>query len=117
MLYILLSGVVSLRTMSSAAVGAISSTRDVTLNPQMEEEELKNNKNNEVEGETGQLPHGDDDQGDDELEEEDDAELKFGKEFDLGPQFSLKEQLEKDKVRFFFILFCKVGLNKTWIVS
>ncbi|KAB1213465.1 Rho GDP-dissociation inhibitor 1 [Morella rubra] len=83
--------------MSSAAVGAISSTRDVTLNPQMEEEELKNNKNNEVEGETGQLPHGDDDQGDDELEEEDDAELKFGKEFDLGPQFSLKEQLEKDK--------------------
>jgi hypothetical protein len=32
-------------------------------------------------------------------------------ELDLGPQFSLKEQLEKDKVRFFFsngfwILFC-----------
>ena len=33
-----------------------------------------------------------------EHEEEDDAKLKSDKELDLGPQFSLKEQLEKDKV-------------------
>ncbi|KAF5452082.1 hypothetical protein F2P56_027116 [Juglans regia] len=87
----------------SAAVGAMSTTKDVKFNCQMEEEELKNNKNNNVGGEPGKLPHSDDGHADngindgDELEEENDAQMKSEKELDLGPQVSLKEQLEKDK--------------------
>ncbi|XP_075655702.1 rho GDP-dissociation inhibitor 1-like [Castanea sativa] len=87
----------------SAAVGAaISATKDVTFNPQMEEEELMNKKNNMVGGEPSRLPNSDnghenDHEDDDEPEEEDDVKLKSNKELDLGPQFSLKEQLEKDK--------------------
>ena len=93
----------------SAAVGAaISATKDVTFNPQMQEEELRTNKNNKVGGEPSRLPHSDDGHGndhedDDEPEEEDDAKLKSNKELDLGPQFSLKEQLEKDKVYMIFL--------------
>jgi Rho GDP-dissociation inhibitor len=100
-------GVFSLRTMS-AAVGAISATKDVAFNPQMEEEELKNNRNSKAGDEvpSHELPHTEDDDGhedddddDDELEEEHAAKLiKSEKELDLGPQVSLKEQLEKDKV-------------------
>lgn len=88
----------------SAAVGAISTPKDDNFNCQMEEEELKNNKNNNVGGEPGKLPHSDDGHADndindgDELEEENDAQMKSEKELDLGPQVSLKEQLEKDKV-------------------
>lgn len=83
----------------SAAVGAISATKDVSFNPQMEEEELKNNKNNKVGAEPShELPHTDDGREDDELEEEIATKLiKSEKELDLGPQLSLKEQLEKDK--------------------
>lgn len=89
----------------SAAVGAaISATKDVTFNPQMEEEEeLMNNKKNKVGGEPSRLPNSDNGYENDhedyaDPEEEDDAKLKSNKELDLGPQFSLKEQLEKDKV-------------------
>ena len=91
----------------SAAVGAISATKDVAFNLQMEEEELKNNKNSKAGDEvpSHELPHTeddgheDDDDDDDELEEEHAAKLiKSEKELDLGPQVSLKEQLEKDKV-------------------
>lgn len=87
----------------SAVVGTFTATKDVTFNPQMEEEELKSNKNNNVGGEPVQVPHSDDDHDDidnddDEVEEENEAKLKSEKELDLGPQVSLKEQLEKDKV-------------------
>lgn len=74
------------------------------FNCQMEEEELKTNKNSNVGGEPGELPHRDyvpednDINDGDEQGEEDDAQLKSEKELDLGPQVSLKEQLEKDKV-------------------
>ncbi|KAI9070542.1 hypothetical protein K1719_047495 [Acacia pycnantha] len=67
----------------SAAVGAVSATKDVTFNPHLEEE-LKNNEAHDTETET-------------EAEEEDDSKLESDRELDLGPQFSLKEQLEKDK--------------------
>ncbi|CAB4263080.1 unnamed protein product [Prunus armeniaca] len=91
----------------SAAVGAISATKDVTFSSQREEEELVKNddmKNTAALGDDqpslSQLPVGDDhnaEEGD--LDEEDDevAALKSEKELVLGPQFSLKEQLEKDK--------------------
>ncbi|KAH0992467.1 hypothetical protein GBA52_003950 [Prunus armeniaca] len=91
----------------SAAVGAISATKDVTFSSQREEEELVKNddmKNTAALGDDqpslSQLPEGDDhnaEEGD--LDEEDDevAALKSEKELVLGPQFSLKEQLEKDK--------------------
>jgi Rho GDP-dissociation inhibitor len=90
----------------SAAVGAISATKDVSFNPQMEEEELiKNNKNSKSTGAepSHEFPHTDggheDDDDDDEKEEEHVTKLiKSEKELDLGPQISLKEQLEKDKV-------------------
>jgi len=86
----------------SAAVGAISATKDVTFNPQVEEEELKNNENNNGVAEPSQLlasDNGREDDGEDndELDEEQDAKLKLEEELDLGPQVSLKEQLEKDK--------------------
>lgn len=92
----------------SAAVGAISATKDVTFSSQREEEELVKNddmKNTAALGDDqpslSQLPEGDEhnaEEGD--LDEEDDeaAALKSEKELVLGPQFSLKEQLEKDKV-------------------
>ena len=110
----------------SAAVGAaISATKDVTFNPQMEEEELMNNKNNKVGGEPSRLPNSDDGhendhEVDDEPEEEEDAKLKSNKELDLGPQFSLKEQLEKDKVYmifpfFSFFHFSFLSFNFAWL--
>ena len=107
----------------SAAVGAaISATKDVTFNPQMEEAELMNNKNNKVGGEPSRLPNSDDGhendhEVDDEPEEEEDAKLKSNKELDLGPQFSLKEQLEKDKVYmiFLFFLFSFLSFNFAWL--
>lgn len=73
----------------SATVGAVSSTtKDVSFNPHLEEEELKN-----------QLPYNSDDAEETEPEEYDDSNrLESDRELDLGPQFSLKEQLEKDKV-------------------
>ncbi|BFG15571.1 hypothetical protein CerSpe_018440 [Prunus speciosa] len=90
-----------------AAVGAISATKDVTFSSQTEEEELVKNddmKNKAALGDDqpslSQLPEGDDhnaEEGD--LDEEDDevAALKSEKKLVLGPQFSPKEQLDKDK--------------------
>ncbi|XP_057421740.1 rho GDP-dissociation inhibitor 1-like [Lotus japonicus] len=74
----------------SAAVGAVSTTKDVTFNAHLEEE-LKNKGINKVDEEQDQLLYNDAAE-ETELEEED-SKL----ELDLGPQFSLKEQLEKDK--------------------
>ncbi|KAJ1407331.1 Rho protein GDP-dissociation inhibitor [Sesbania bispinosa] len=70
----------------SAAVGAVSTTKDVPFNVHLEEE-LKNKGTNKVDGVNY------DDAEETEPEEEEDSKL----ELDLGPQFSLKEQLEKDK--------------------
>ncbi|KAJ7957297.1 rho GDP-dissociation inhibitor 1-like [Quillaja saponaria] len=82
----------------SAAVGAVSATKDVTFNSQLEEE-LKNKSMDKVgvDGETNKLPYLDDNDDQHEPEEDDDSRLESDKELDLGPQFSLKEQLEKDK--------------------
>ncbi|XP_061363771.1 rho GDP-dissociation inhibitor 1-like [Gastrolobium bilobum] len=80
----------------SAAVGSVSANKDVPFNAQIEEE-LKNKGTNKVHGEPDQLPHSDGanyhDTEETEPEEEEDSKL----ELDLGPQYSLKEHLEKDK--------------------
>ncbi|KAK9288876.1 hypothetical protein L1049_017342 [Liquidambar formosana] len=85
----------------SALVGAFSTSKNITFDPEMEKEEQKNN-NNHAGGEASQLSCGDEvdkneDDGHDDEEEEDAVNLKSDKELELGPQFSLKEQLEKDK--------------------
>ncbi|OIW18030.1 hypothetical protein TanjilG_07614 [Lupinus angustifolius] len=86
----------------SAAVGAVSATKDVTFNAHLEEE-LKNNGTDKVSNQQDQGPHSDganyDEEAAEETEPEEDEECKLesDKELDLGPQFSLKEQLEKDK--------------------
>ncbi|XP_020229845.1 rho GDP-dissociation inhibitor 1 [Cajanus cajan] len=69
---------------------AVSATKDVPFNL---EEELKNKGTNKVVGETNQVSYNDDAEGT-ESEGEEDPKLEL---LDLGPQFSLKEQLEKDK--------------------
>lgn len=91
----------------SAVVGAFSASNDITFNSEMEKDEQKiNHKHASLEA--SQLPRGNeqkkeedifghDDGVDAEEEEDDDDKLKSDKELDLGPQFSLKEQLEKDK--------------------
>jgi Rho GDP-dissociation inhibitor len=77
-----------------SAVGAMSNkTKDVSFNVHLEEEH-KNKGTNKVSDENY------DDVEQIELDEDEEEEPKL--ELDLGPQFSLKEQLEKDKVRFFF---------------
>ncbi|MBA0764612.1 hypothetical protein Gotri_013943, partial [Gossypium trilobum] len=93
--------------MSSAAVGTFSASKQIGFNKNEtkagEEEELRDEKNkkfiddNDEEAiNNGGEPH--DDQHDEEEEDDDDdAKLKSEKELDLGPQVSLKEQLEKDK--------------------
>lgn len=68
----------------SAMVGSLS-TKDVKFNPR--DEEIDRTMN-EREGE------------EEIIEEDEDDKLKPEREMDLGPQFSLKEQLEKDKVVF-----------------
>uniref|UniRef100_A0A5B7B582 Rho GDP-dissociation inhibitor 1-like n=1 Tax=Davidia involucrata TaxID=16924 RepID=A0A5B7B582_DAVIN len=77
-----------------AVVGAISASKDnITFSSEMEKEEQKkkkknNNANDEENGKNSD---------NEEEEEEDGTKLKSDKELDLGPQYSLKEQLEKDK--------------------
>ncbi|CAJ2677548.1 unnamed protein product [Trifolium pratense] len=71
-----------------AAVGAMSKTKDVSFNVHLEEEN-KNKGTNKVGDENY------DDVEQIELDEDEEEEHKL--ELDLGPQFSLKEQLEKDK--------------------
>lgn len=88
----------------SAAVGAISAANEVTFNSQTNEaEQLKdNNKNNKLIaggepdklGNSDSVHHDDGDKNIDCGDDDPDDESKLH----LGPQFSLKEQLEKDKV-------------------
>ncbi|XP_038877932.1 rho GDP-dissociation inhibitor 1-like [Benincasa hispida] len=66
----------------SAVVDSLS-TKDVKFNPQIGEEELGRTMNNREEEEI--------------IEEDEENKLKLDRGMDLGPQFSLKEQLEKDK--------------------
>ncbi|KAL3003356.1 hypothetical protein AAZX31_08G103000 [Glycine max] len=72
---------------------AVSATKDVPFNAHLEED-IKNKEINKVVnvGEADQIPYNDDAEGTD-SEAEEDPKL----ELDLGPQCSLKEQLEKDK--------------------
>ncbi|KAK7359352.1 hypothetical protein VNO77_01307 [Canavalia gladiata] len=70
---------------------AVSTTNDVPFNAHLEQE-LKNKGTNKVVGESHRLPYGD---GAEETEPEEEEEPML--KLDLGPQFSLKEQLEKDK--------------------
>ena len=78
----------------SAAVGAVSSsTKEVSFNTHLEEEL----KNKGVNSDGANTDHTEET----ETEDDDDSKLETDRELDLGPQFSLKEQLEKDKVRFF----------------
>ncbi|XP_050894070.1 rho GDP-dissociation inhibitor 1 isoform X4 [Lathyrus oleraceus] len=72
----------------SAALGAVSATKDVSFNVHLEEEH-KNKGTNKVDGANY------DDVEEIVLDEDEEEEHKV--ELDLGPQFSLKEQLEKDK--------------------
>lgn len=77
----------------SALVGSIS--KDITFNPVMEKEENKNTEPTHDDPEKTE--------GEDHEDEEEDEDTKHKKalekqELELGPQFSLKEQLEKDKV-------------------
>ncbi|XP_022734531.1 rho GDP-dissociation inhibitor 1-like [Durio zibethinus] len=90
----------------SAAVGTFSASKEIGFNKnETKNEELRenNNKNkkfvDEAENKGHHEDHGDDDDDHNESkhDEEDDAKLNSEKELDLGPQFSLKEQLEKDK--------------------
>lgn len=70
----------------STVVGSLS-TKDIKFNPQVGEEELGRTLNDREE-EKEEIVDGDNE----------DDKLKLEREMDLGPQFSLKEQLEKDKV-------------------
>jgi len=78
----------------SAAVGAVSTTKDVSFNAHLEEEH-KNKGTNKVDVNYDDA---------EEIVADEDEEEEPKLELDLGPQFSLKEQLEKDKVSFFFFL-------------
>ncbi|XP_048333705.2 rho GDP-dissociation inhibitor 1 [Ziziphus jujuba] len=87
----------------SATVGAISSAKEVNFNSQTNEEELKKPSGGEPadqprNGETAIEDGLDNDFGDDPDDDEDDlSKLKSETHLRLGPQFSIKEQLEKDK--------------------
>lgn len=71
----------------SAAVGAVSTTKDVSFNAHLEEEH-KNKGTNKVGVNYDEA---------EEIVPDEDEEEEPKLELDLGPQFSLKEQLEKDK--------------------
>ncbi|XP_057752380.1 rho GDP-dissociation inhibitor 1-like [Arachis stenosperma] len=80
----------------STAVGAASTTKNVLFGANLDEE-ITNKVGNG--GEPGQLPYSDDEEEIDEAEEEEDPKLESDKEMDPhpGPQFSLKEHIDKDK--------------------
>ncbi|RDY11845.1 Rho GDP-dissociation inhibitor 1 [Mucuna pruriens] len=62
------------------------------------EEELKNKAtDNNVGVKPDQLPYSDAAEETEPEEDDDDSKLESDRELDLGPQFTLKEQLEKDK--------------------
>lgn len=72
-----------------------------TTTPHLEEELKTKATDNNVGVEPDQPPHSDGANSDvaeeTEPEEDDDSKLESDRELDLGPQFTLKEQLEKDK--------------------
>lgn len=93
----------------STLVGTISSPapdniNNSNINPDMEKAEPKKKKTSGDEDEAEKMNKNDnvaddvgsDDDDDDDGEDGDGAKFKSEKELDLGPQFSLKEQLEKD---------------------
>ena len=87
----------------SAAVEAMSATKDVGFTSQVQEVEFKNDTNrNKDEGGKPSLHHRDEnDELKDEVDPDEEDELttlKCDKELAIGPKFSLKEQLDKDKV-------------------
>ena len=102
----------------SAAVGTFSASKQVGFKEnetKNDEEEFRRDDKNKkfvvvddddeadnINGDDHREGGDDDHNDDDEHDEEDDVKLKSEKELDLGPQFSLKEQLEKDKVFFHF---------------
>lgn len=103
----------------SAALRAISAARDMAFNPsQKEDEEVKGKKNDNTKCcseliQAIQVPKNEtdlevnDNDTDEETEEESDlTKLEAEKELHPGPLFSLKDQLEKDKVCHFFIFLC-----------
>ncbi|KAK7247021.1 hypothetical protein RIF29_41897 [Crotalaria pallida] len=79
------------RLTMSAAVGAVSATKDVNFNAHLEEDLKNKGTNNKVDGANY------DDDAAEETEPEEESKLESDKELNLGPQVSLKEQLEKDK--------------------
>ncbi|MED6157634.1 Rab GDP dissociation inhibitor alpha [Stylosanthes scabra] len=81
----------------STAVGAASTTKNVVPFKANLDEEITNKVGNG--GESDQLPYSDDEEETDEAEEEEDPKLESDKEMDPhpGPQFSLKEHIDKDK--------------------
>ncbi|KAK8571562.1 hypothetical protein V6N13_047231 [Hibiscus sabdariffa] len=89
--------------MSSAVVETFSASKQIGFKGKNEsEEELRDEKNKKCVDDDGDgveaNNNGDDEHHDDENDDdEDDGKVKSEKELDLGPQFSLKEQLEKDK--------------------
>lgn len=85
----------------SAAVGNFSASKEIGFNKnETKNEDLRDNENNKFVDEAEENDHhkDEDDHHESEHDEEDDAKLISEKALDLGPQFSLKEQLEKDKV-------------------
>ncbi|XVE84612.1 hypothetical protein DITRI_Ditri17bG0026600 [Diplodiscus trichospermus] len=86
----------------SAAVGNFTASKELGFNRnETKNEELRDNKNKKFVDGAEKNDHHEDHDGDDQIESEHDEEenekLKSEKELDLGPQLSLKEQLEKDK--------------------
>lgn len=79
---------------------AVSATKDVPFNSQLEEDLKNKGTNNKVVGEADRVPHTEDAEGT-ESEAEEDPKFKL----DLGPRFSLKEQIEKDNVTSFLRMF------------
>ena len=99
----------------SAVLGAITAAaREMSFSAKKDEEEVKNKKSLSTKfGEKIEVQNNESDHDEniyescDEAEEEDQADLtklESQKELHLGPLFSLKEQLEKDKVSFCFSL-------------
>ncbi|XVF29241.1 hypothetical protein REPUB_Repub15cG0104100 [Reevesia pubescens] len=86
----------------AAAIGTFSASKEIGFNKnEAKNEELRDNKNKKFDDDEAEKndhhEDGDDHNESEHDEEDDDAKVKSDKELDLGPQFSLKEQLEKDK--------------------
>ncbi|KAE8714504.1 Rho GDP-dissociation inhibitor 1 [Hibiscus syriacus] len=78
--------------MSSAVVGTFSASKQIGFKEKTESEEESRDEKNKKCVDDGVVEANNNNDDDD-----DDSKVKSEKELDLGPQFSLKEQLEKDK--------------------